>query len=70
MKKKPRSNQLKGDSVLLKLKEELLKPPQKQKTFLYSPKPEVIKKVKVKPFNKILLKPDLKKPKNRNNKNV
>ena len=51
---------IKGDSVLLRLKEELLKTPTKQKTFLYSPKPDVIKKVKVKPFNKILLKPDLK----------
>ena len=54
---------IKGDSVLLRLKEELLKTPTKQKTFLYSPKPEVIKKVKVKPFNKILLKPDLKNQK-------
>mgnify|MGYP001207374638 FL=1 len=54
---------IKGDSVLLRLKEDLLKTPTKQKTFLYSPKPEVIKKTKVKPFNKILLKPNLKNQK-------
>ena len=50
---------IKGDSVLKKLKEELINKKLTQNTFLYSPKPEVIDKVKVKPFNKILVKPNL-----------
>ena len=50
---------IKGDSVLKKLKEELINKKLTQNTFLYSPKPEVINKVKVKPFNKILVKPNL-----------
>ena len=50
---------IKGDSVLNKLKEELINKKLTQNTFLYSPQPEVINKVKVKPFNKILVKPNL-----------
>ena len=50
---------IKGDSVLKKLKEELINKKLTQNTFLYSPKPEVINRVKVKPFNKILVKPNL-----------
>ena len=50
---------IKGDSVLNKLKEELINKKLTQNTFLYSPKPEVINRVKVKPFNKILVKPNL-----------
>ena len=50
---------IKGDSVLKKLKEELINKKLTQNTFLYSPQPEVINKVKVKPFNKILVKPNL-----------
>ena len=50
---------IKGDSVLKKLKEELINKKLTQNTFLYSPQPEVIDKVKVKPFNKILVKPNL-----------
>ena len=50
---------IKGDSVLKKLKEELINKKLTQNTFLYSPKPEVINKVKVMPFNKILVKPNL-----------
>ena len=54
---------IKGDSVLNKLKEELINKNLTQNTFLYSPKPEVINKVKVKSFNKILVKPNLEKQK-------
>lgn len=50
---------IKGDSLLNKLKEELINKKLTQNTFLYSPKPEVINRVKVKPFNKILVKPNL-----------
>lgn len=50
---------IKGDSILNKLKEELINKKLTQNTFLYSPQPEVINKVKVKPFNKILVKPNL-----------
>lgn len=51
---------IKGDSVLYKFKQALLNKPEPQKVFLYSPQPEVIEKVRVKPFNKILSKPNLK----------
>ena len=54
---------IKGDSILNKLKDELINKNLTQNTFLYSPKPEVINKVKVKSFNKILVKPNLEKQK-------
>ena len=50
---------IKGDSVLNKLKKSILKQPISQKTFLYSPQPEIIEKITVKAFNKILSKPNL-----------
>jgi len=60
---------IKGDSVLNKLKEELINKNLTQNTFLYSPKPEVINKVKVRSFNKILVKPNLEKQKIGSTKN-
>ena len=54
---------IKGDSVLNKFKHTLSIKPRTQKTFLYSPQPEVIEKVTINPFNKILLKPNLKNQK-------
>ena len=50
---------IKGDSVLNKLKDELIDKNLTQNTFLYSPHPEVINKVRVNSFNKIILKPNL-----------
>tara|TARA_B100002051_G_scaffold7982_1_gene6740 strand:- start:2255 stop:3067 length:813 start_codon:yes stop_codon:yes gene_type:complete len=50
---------LKGDSVFLSLKETLVERKEKQTTFLFSPTPEIINKIKIKPFNKILNKPNL-----------
>ena len=60
---------IKGDSVLNKLKEELINKKLTQNTFLYSPQPELINKVKVNSFNKILLKPNLQNQKIGSTKN-
>ena len=60
---------IKGDSVLKKLKEELINKKLTQNTFLYSPQPELINKVKVNSFNKILLKPNLENQKIGSTKN-
>ena len=60
---------IKGDSVLKKLKDELINKKLTQNTFLYSPQPELINKVKVKPFNKILVKPNLQNQKIGSTKN-
>ena len=60
---------IKGDSVLNKLKDELINKNLTQNTFLYSPQPELINKVKVNSFNKILLKPNLQNQKIGSTKN-
>lgn len=60
---------IKGDSVLNKLKEELINKKLTQNTFLYSPQPELINKVKVNSFNKIILKPNLENQKIGSTKN-
>jgi len=60
---------IKGDSVLNKLKVELINKKLTQNTFLYSPQPELINKVKVNSFNKIILKPNLENQKIGSTKN-
>ena len=60
---------IKGDSVLNKLKVELTNKKLTQNTFLYSPQPELINKVKVNSFNKIILKPNLENQKIGSTKN-
>ena len=48
-----------GDSLFYNLRESLLEKNKPQETFIYSPTPEIINKIKTKPFTKILFKPKL-----------
>ncbi len=48
-----------GDSLFYDLRESLLEKNKPQETFIYSPTPEIINKIKTKPFTKILFKPKL-----------
>ena len=48
-----------GDSLFYNLRESLLEKNKPQETFIYSPTPEIINKIKTKPFTKILSKPKL-----------
>ena len=43
-----------GDSLFYDLRESLLEKNKPQETFIYSPTPEIINKIKTKPFTKIL----------------
>ena len=52
-----------GDSVFNKLKNKIINSKTKQKNFLLPPKPEVLFKINVKPFGRILRKPDTSKDK-------
>jgi len=52
-----------GDSVFNLLKRKIVKSKSKQKNFLFSPQPEVLLKVKIKPFGRILRKPNTSKDK-------
>ena len=54
---------LSGDSVFNKLKNRIIESKTKQKNFLLPPQPEVLLKAKIKPFRKILIKPDISKDK-------
>ena len=54
---------LSGDSVFNLLKTKIITSKSKQKNFLFSPQPEVLLKVKVKPFGRIIRKPNLQKDK-------
>ena len=54
---------LSGDSVFNKLKNRIIDSKTKQKNFLLPPQPEVLLKAKIKPFRKILIKPDISKDK-------
>ena len=54
---------LSGDSVFNLLKTKIITLKSKQKNFLFSPQPEVLLKVKIKPSGRILRKPNLEKDK-------
>ena len=54
---------LSGDSVFNKLKNRIVNSKTKQKNFLLPPQPETLLKAKIKPFRKILIKPDISKDK-------
>ena len=54
---------LSGDSVFNLLKTKIITLKSKQKNFLFSPQPEVLLKVKIKPSGRILRKPNIEKDK-------
>tara|TARA_B100001142_G_scaffold144923_1_gene145864 strand:- start:3900 stop:4730 length:831 start_codon:yes stop_codon:yes gene_type:complete len=54
---------LSGDSVFNELKNRIVNSKTKQKNFLLPPQPEILLKAKIKPFRKILIKPDISKDK-------
>ena len=62
-KKEPPKLILSGDSVFNKLKNKVINSKVNQKNFLLPPQPEVLLKAKIKPFRKILIKPDISKDK-------